>query len=172
MEAVTNRYKQVADIMLSAIDEIKIVLTDPDDAMLLLSTISPLEKSAHRLLLLTGNEPAATETKAKLGPAKTIGGKPIITNTTIKDPDLYHTDQRMNEFKSTIADGENKILGMEPEVALVEFDDLTLRGMAKTNGMKVTKDDPSVLTPEFILDLQLAIRDNQEAKGKKSTKKK
>lgn len=155
---MSNQYQAVAAILQNTITSINAILTSPDDEMHRIRIENRLRLEADQLLLLTGSGDLATGQPAVLGPATTIGGKPIGKVRKFTEADMIPSDDKVHQLKEAI---EEALEYFGPDASaegiLARIPELIIRGVAKKAGLKVTKDEPKELTVEFIGEIQAAL---------------
>jgi hypothetical protein len=155
---MSNQYRAVAAILGQAITSINAILTCSEDEMHRIRVTNNLQREADQLLLLTGTGDLTTGETSVLGPAKTIGGKPIKQQRRFTEADLVPSDDKVFNLKQQV---ENAVTYFGPDASaegiLVNIPDLIIRGVAKKAGLKVTKDEPKELTVEFIEEVKEAL---------------
>lgn len=163
---MSHQYKAVAAILKNTIASIKELLKAPEDELHCLSVTNDLQRTHDRLLLLTGTGDLEGSQSAVLGPAKTIGGKPITKLRKFTEADMVPSDDKVFQLKQEI---EAAIfyfsLESNAEGILANIPDLIIRGVAKKAGMPVTKDEPKELTVEFIEEVKAAVALLPKEKG-------
>lgn len=157
-----SRFIEVVKILDQARLDATSLLTHKDDEMLRLSVDGGLKNMINRLKLLSGTGDMQDEAPRRLGPAQTIGGKPIRKIPETKKSDLYPSNDRLDAFKDDIQKAYDDILNHEASVALVRFKDVVLRGLAKRVKMLVGKDNPPVLSEGFVQEIQSRIAAEQK----------
>jgi hypothetical protein len=160
---MSNQYKAVAAILTSTITTISQLLNSSEDEMHKLRISNRLKQEADQLLLLTGSGDLQTGQPAVLGPATTIGGKPIGKVRKFTEADMIPSDDKVHQLKEAIEDAL-EYFGPEANAAgiLANIPELVIRGVAKKAGLKVTKDEPKELTVEFIEQIKTALADQKE----------
>ena len=158
---MSNQYQAVAAVLQSAITSINAILTTPEDEMHRIRVTNGLQREIEQLLLLTGSGDLTTGQATVLGPATTIGGKPIAKQRRFTEADLTPSDDKVFQLKQDI---ENALVYFAPEASaegiLANVPDLVIRGVAKRAGLKVSKDEPKELTVEFVEKVKKALVDN------------
>lgn len=148
---MSHQYKAVAAILKNTISSINEILTDPADEMHRIRITGDLQRSTDQLLLLTGSGDLETGQGAVLGPAKTIGGKPIGKVRKFTADDMIPADDKVNSLRKAI-EAAVKYFGPEAnaEGILANIPELTIRGVAKKAGLPYKKDEVNTITVEFI----------------------
>lgn len=171
---MSKQYKAVAAVLAQAITSINAILTSSEDEMHRIRVTNNLQREADQLLLLTGTGDLSTGQTAVLGPATTIGGKPIGKQRRFTEADLVPSDDKVYNLKQRVEDAV-QYFGPEAsaEGILANIPDLVIRGVAKKAGLKVTKDEPKELTAEFVGEIQAALATQnglkpEETKGRLS----
>jgi hypothetical protein len=155
---MSHQYKAVAAIIKNSIASINEILGAPEDELHRISVTNDLQRTHDKLLLLTGTGDLEGQQSAILGPAKTIGGKPIAKLRKFTEADMIPSDDKVFQLKQEV---EAAIFYFDPESnaegILANIPDLIIRGVAKKAGMRVTKDEPKELTVEFIEQVKAAV---------------
>jgi hypothetical protein len=146
-----SKYKAVAEILKAAQAQVNALLTAPEDELHRLQITQNLQMQADRILLITGTSDITENKSTVLGPATTIGGKPIAKIPKITERDLLPSDDKVLNLKEQVNDA---LVYFSPESnsagILANIPDIVIRGVAKKAGFHVTKDEPAVLNIEFI----------------------
>jgi hypothetical protein len=148
---MSHQYKAVAAILKNTIASINEILKDPADELHRIRITNDLQLQHDRLLLITGSGDLETGQPAVLGPAKTIGGKPIAKQRRFTADDMIPADDKVHNLRKQV-DAAVLYFGVEAsaEGILANIPELIIRGVAKKAGLKVTKDEPKEITVEFI----------------------
>lgn len=162
MEKVAdNKYQQVAAILRKAAADAGLILVGPGDELHQIQIKNTLEREASRILLITGSGDLHASEIPVLGPAKTIGGEPIKKLRKFTEADMVPSDDKLFQLKQEVNSAIEyfRVEGRTPESLIAQIPDLVIRGVAKKVGMTVTKDDPKVLSPEFVAEIQEKVRE-------------
>jgi hypothetical protein len=155
---MSNRYQAVAEILKAAQAQVNALLTSPEDELHRLKINQTLQLEADRILLITGTGDLTENKSAILGPATTIGGKPIGKLPKITEADLVPSDDKVFNLKQQV---ESALIYFGPNSdsagILANIPELVIRGVAKKAGLKVTKDEPKEITVEFIEQVKEAV---------------
>lgn len=155
---MSKHYQAAAEIIKGAIASINAILTDPEDEMHRLKLSQSLQREADYLLLVTGAGDVADNTGTVLGPATTIGGKPISKIPKITQRDLRPSDDKVLQLQEDV---ESALVYFGPDSdsggILANIPDLIIRGVARKAGLQVTKQKPEILTVEFIDQIKEAV---------------
>ncbi len=155
---MSHQYKAVAAVLKSTITSINEILKDPADEMHRIRITGDLQRQHDQLLLLTGAGDLETGQSAVLGPAKTIGGKPIAKQRRFTADDMIPADDKVNNLRKQV-DAAVGYFGPDAsaEGILANIPELLIRGVAKKAGLQVTKDEPKDITVEFIEKIKEAL---------------
>lgn len=155
---MSNKFQAAAKVLLAAKDQINVLLTGPDEELHRLRLEQTLQREADYIVMVTGSGDMHSVETQSLGPATTIGGKPISKIRKITEADLLPSDDAVLNLKQQV---ENALVYFGPESnsagILANIPELIIRGVAKKAGLKVTKDDPKELTVEFIDQVKAAL---------------
>lgn len=155
---MSQQYKAAAAILKGAQASIEAILIHPEDEMHRLRLFNDLQRSHDQLLLLTGTGDLENQQGTVLGPAKTIGGRPIKNMPKITEADLTPSDDKVLQLKQRV---ESALEYFGPyansEGILANIPDIVIRGVAKKAGLQVTKDEPKEITAEFIEEVKAAL---------------
>jgi hypothetical protein len=156
---MSQQYKAAAKVIEGAIASINAILVGPEDEMHRLKLSQSLQREADYLLLVTGaGDLNENKDAVILGPATTIGGRPISKLPRITERDLKPSDDAVLNLKEAV---ENAVVYFGPDSdsagILANIPDLVIRGVAKKAGLKVTKEQPKELTVEFIDEIKAAL---------------
>lgn len=155
---MSQQYKAAAAILTGAITTINAILNHSDDELHRLKLIQSLQREADYLLLVTGAGDLSESTGSVLGPATTIGGRPIGKLPRITERDLRPADDAVLNLKEEV---ESALFYFGPNSSsagiLANMPDLVIRGVAKKAGLTVSKDNPKELTVEFIDEIKGAL---------------
>lgn len=154
-----SKFKAAADILLAAKSQINVILTGEDAELHRLRLEQSLQREADYILLVTGSGDIQSNTGVPvLGPAQTIGGKPISKIRKIQEADLLPSDDKVLNLKQQV---ESALVyfgpDSDPAGILVNIPDQVIRGVAKKAGFAVTKEDPKIITVEFIEQVKAAL---------------
>lgn len=156
---MSQQYKAAAEVIKGAIVTLNAILVGPEDEMHRLKLSQSLQHEADYLLLVTGaGDLTENKDAVVLGPATTIGGRPIAKLPRITERDLKPSDDAVLNLKEQV-ESALVYFGPDSDAAgiLANIPDLVVRGVAKKAGLKVTKDQPKELTVEFIDEIKAAL---------------
>jgi hypothetical protein len=155
---MSQQYKAVAEILKGAMASINVILVGSEDEMHRVKLTQTLQREADYILLVTGAGDITDNAGPVLGPATTIGGKPISKLPRITERDLRPSDDAVLSLKEQVEDALHYFSpGGSSAGILANMPDLVVRGVAKKAGLKVTKDQPKELTVEFIDEIKAAL---------------
>jgi hypothetical protein len=158
MSQNNSQYKAVAAILTSAITSINSILTSAEDEMHKIRISNRLQQEADQLLLLTGSGDLATGKGAVLGPATTIGGKPISKQRRFTADDMIPADDKVNKLKKDVEAAVGYFgPNANAEGILANIPELIIRGVAKKVGLPYKKDEVETITVEFIEKIKEAL---------------
>lgn len=153
-----QQYKAIAALLQATKEGVNNLLSAPEDELHRLNITQQLQQLSDRLLLITGAGDMGQTQTTVLGPAKTIGGKPIGKLPRITERDLRPSDDKVLALKDQV---EAALQYFNPKASsegiLANIPDIVIRGVAKKAGMKVTKDEPKEITVEFIEEIKAAL---------------
>ncbi|HLA53225.1 MAG TPA: hypothetical protein VK618_07965 [Flavitalea sp.] len=160
------RYKQVTEILLQAKDAIYKLLDHPDDTHHRLKIITNLQRDATYLSLITGIGDVEQSPREAPGPATTIGGEPITRTTKVTPDDLEPSRERVEVLRRKVEEAYRDFPYLEDKRIMKEYEDTVIRGVAKKAKMKVTREQPEIITISFIgeikKNIELMEKDNIE----------
>lgn len=158
-----SKFQAAAQILQAAKAQIKALLTGPDEELHRLRLEQTLQRESDYILMVTGTGDVQGVETPTLGPATTIGGKPISKIRKLQESDLLPSDDAVLNLKQQV---ESALVYFGPESnsagILANIPDLVIRGVAKKAGLKVTKDEPKELTVEFIDEIKAALHARSE----------
>jgi hypothetical protein len=168
---MSKQYHAAAEVIKGAITALNAILTEPEDELHRLKLGQTLQREADYLLLITGAGDATENKGSVLGPATTIGGKPIGKLPRITERDLRPSDDKVLALKDQV---EAALLYFGPngssEGILANIPDMIIRGVAKKAGLHATKQDPELLTVEFIDQIKEALLEKGLVESKEAPK--
>lgn len=171
--APVHKYRQVINILNQAKSDVLALLSAPEDEMHRIRIGTGLTNMGQHLGLTTGTDGAEVPTAQTLGPATTIGGKPLMKAVPVKKEDTNPKDEMVKVLAGKVESLYDQFLTIDSKELLLKYEDLVLRGVAKKAHLKVTKDDPEVLTLEFIEEIKASIGEinalNDKNGGQKGT---
>lgn len=147
----------VLNILKGAQDQVKEILSAPEDAAHLLRITTTLEREMNIFSLVTGtNNPQAQPSQPPLKPAATLMGEKIKSiAASTKPADLVPPKQAVDDLTAKVEDAYTRFADMTAEDILDKEEDLVIRGVAKKAGIKgVSKDNPKKVTLEFVKDIK------------------
>jgi hypothetical protein len=154
----TSKYQAVSDVLKAAQSQINVLLSDNEDELHRLHIVQVLQQQSNRILLITGTGDLSAQQTTTLGPARTIGGKPIEKVRRFAESDLVPADDKVYQLKKNV---KSALLYFGPNASaegiLANIPELIIRGVAKKAGLQVTKDEPKELTVEFIDQIKVAL---------------
>lgn len=159
-----NRYQAVAKVLLAAQEQINVLLVGPDDELHRLKLNQSLQRDADYIVLVTGAGDVHQVQSTVLGPATTIGGKPIGKGPKFTEADLVPSDDKVFNLKLQV-EAAMDYFGPDADSAgiLANIPDIVIRGVAKKAGFKeITKDNPKEITVEFIDQVKEALHANTQ----------
>jgi hypothetical protein len=152
-------YQKVIDLLAETKKQLAPLLTRKEDEHHRLKLESDLQRNITYLsLLTTATDPSASITPEKLGPAKTIAGKPIVVNERVKVEDLEPHAEKVQVLRNKVEAAYPRFLKMESQFILNEFEENVIRGVAKKAKMKVTAEEPEKITLPFIDEIKENIK--------------
>lgn len=165
------KYQQVIDILIQAKTEISALLNVKDDEHHRLKLEADLQRNITYLSLLTGATDTEVVTADKMGPATTIAGQPIVTNNKVKPADLQPSQERLQVLKNKIETAYAEFLTTETYKIKTDWEENVIRGVAKKAKMKVTKEDPEIITLDFIEEIKQNIIEMDQRDSKNQQEK-
>lgn len=152
-------FRNVVEILQECKDHINLEMADmPDSEHHRLKLQADLNRNIEYINLLTGIGDTRPDEKVIVGPATTMGGQPIKRPPAkITSEDLEPEPRKVVELKARVEALWHTFVTRDSKEILKEVDDTTIRGVAKKAKMKVTKDDPEVITLQFVEEVKDAI---------------
>lgn len=145
-----GNYAKVVDILTTAQKDISQALNGPEDQLHKLRLTQNLDRDIKHISLLHGVEDTTEAPPADMGPAKTIGGRPIKLQPKLMNESLAPSETAVATLKGKVEAAWVEFQTLPAKEILNKWEDLVIRGVAKKAKMKVTKDDPERLTIPFI----------------------
>lgn len=157
-----SKYNQVAEVLVEAKTRIGQILIDDFDELHRIKLINSLQNMADSILLITGSATIGFTGMANLPPATHVGKNPILRAQKVTARELEPDETEVDALQEKITQAWTGFAEKSAENILKEFDDITIRGVAKKARLfYVTKDKPKALTVEFIKKIQDAVLEVQ-----------
>lgn len=153
-----SKIDQVVEILINAKKLISEILTDPEMSHHAIKLDTDLTRAINYFSLLTGGGDVLTTAKVDLGEAKTIAGKPIHFSAKKNVFDTTPEEDAVNALKAKADRAYTGFLQEDSITIRKEYDDMTIRAVAKKAGMKeVTMVNPAVIDVRFIDSVKSAM---------------
>ena len=157
-----DNYKKVIGILTTAKDQLKVLLSEPEDAAHLLRIETSMQNEINRFGLLTGTEYETVATAAAK-PAATLFGQKIERETETTAAELEAPKEKLEVLKEKVEGAYEEFLTKGTDAILSNMDETVIRGVAKMAGLKVTTKEPEKISSAFIEEVKEAIQSKSAA---------